>query len=352
MPNSDVLHVALCANERYFPGLYLSIASALRAGGDLRFHVIDAGLSEPSKESLRELVRRGTGQNLSFVQVPAEQFASIPTGEYHISAYYRLALPSLLPDVSSLVYLDSDTLVFNSLALLAACRDSGSPLAAVQDWETKRLSGDSPELARLLGSDDVPGYLNSGVLWLDLDHLRAVDFTARACDLLRKHGHLPRFPDQTILNHLFTRQWHLLEPLWNTPARAFDAQSENRAPHILHFTKHAPWLQRRYTPSQALFERLARDFAFTLPKPEHSMVRSCGVAVLQWLLAPSRVGLYGIAALVAMLSGASSRAGGLVATARYWMGYFTGGPQRVMHYRRRIREIDINTFDPYLKDLS
>ena len=51
--------IALASNERYFPGLYCAVASALghmATGSMVDLHVLDGGISQTSRDTLSRLV--------------------------------------------------------------------------------------------------------------------------------------------------------------------------------------------------------------------------------------------------------------------------------------------------------
>ena len=74
-------------------------------------HVIDAGITEPSKDRLEKLVTEAADHSLHWLPAPASIFDGIQNTRYHLSAYYRLALPEIL-NLDRVIYLDADTLVF------------------------------------------------------------------------------------------------------------------------------------------------------------------------------------------------------------------------------------------------
>ena len=53
--------LALASNERYFPGLYCAVASALShldPAREVDLKVLDGGISQPSRDTLSRLVER------------------------------------------------------------------------------------------------------------------------------------------------------------------------------------------------------------------------------------------------------------------------------------------------------
>ena len=96
--------LALASNERYFPGLYCAVASALShldAAREVDLKVLDGGISRTSKNTLSRLIDRfGEAVRLEFVTVDPSVFgkATLGPGQSHM-AYCRILLPQLL-DVS------------------------------------------------------------------------------------------------------------------------------------------------------------------------------------------------------------------------------------------------------------
>lgn len=355
MMSSVTIHVALCANERYFPGLYCAIGSSLKTLGPgyrLHIHVIDAGLAEGSKRQLENLVTSAKDHTIQWLPAPSSMFEGIQNRYYHPSVFYRLALPEIL-DVERVIYLDADLLVFECLGELWEKEImQEKPLLAIQDRETRSLADDCGELAEALGVKEAGRYFNSGVLVLRLDFLRRENFTARVCTMLKEHGALARFADQTALNWYFGSRWRQLPARWNSPAWDFDGQDDNRLPAIFHYTNNAPWLNRLYSPSQALFERVAKELCFDLPKADRGLGHSAWLALTHWVLAPVRMG-YQLTRLVRLKQGDDEQASSASSTlAHYWWRYFIGGPGRICRYQRRIREIHSDSFSPFPKSSS
>ena len=114
--------IALASNERYFPGLYCSVASALSHLEPIRkvdLKVLDGGVSDKSRKVLSDLVgRSGRTIQLEFVPIDESIFrgATLGPGRSHMT-YCRILLPHLL-DVPRLIYLDCDVLVFRDLSQL------------------------------------------------------------------------------------------------------------------------------------------------------------------------------------------------------------------------------------------
>src|SRR5262249_11623803 len=173
--------LALATNERYFPGLYCAVASALSTMPPTRevdLKVLDGGISEISRKVLSHLVARfGRHVRLEFVPIDESMFrgATLGPGQSYM-AYCRILLPQLV-DVPRLIYLDCDVLVFRDLSQLFDFQlSAGKFMAAVPDSETYSLAHDSPALAKAMKLSPEAVYFNSGVMLMDLDELRKERF--------------------------------------------------------------------------------------------------------------------------------------------------------------------------------
>jgi lipopolysaccharide biosynthesis glycosyltransferase len=125
----------------------------------------------------------------------------------HVSdaTYYRLFLSSLLPeDVTSVVYLDVDTVAVQSLSDLFYM-PLFKPIAA-----TDHLSG--KDALRLWGTT-CAGYFQAGVLIVDLDLWRAMDIEAEFYKILNNDSARILWWDQDVLNMAFRNNWQRL-PIW------------------------------------------------------------------------------------------------------------------------------------------
>ena len=347
---AEPLHIAFCANDRFLPGLAVALHSNLlsvAAGQVVKVYIVDAGLSDESKTILCERYINRSEIEIKFLDWSRDLFDSVKVVNYHISSYLRLSLPELINN-EYVIYLDSDTVSFDDIGFMAKELKGGVfPIAASPDWETHRPSQDSKVIAAHAGVEKCDSYFNAGVIALDLDALRAEHFASRACELLSELGEHASYADQSAFNALLAERWHELPKRWNTPSWAFDKQKSNYLPAILHYTNSAPWLKRRFTPSQALFERIAGDLGVDLPLPETGLLYSCMKAFAAWILAPIRVVCQLLRAAASKASGKREKGDAAQKIACHWFGYFIGGPLRVLHYWKRISDIKSPSFDPF-----
>lgn len=176
-----------------------------------------------------------------------------PDLQGHASAYTRFLIPEYLPNVSRVVYLDTDTLVRGDLTPLFDMQLNHS-LAAVQEGTTfKQLWGKwLTNLAELV-PDPEQAIFNDGVMVLDLDRWRAENITSDLEAWVMTTG--ASVDDQLALNLEFQtkRGFDTLPHEWNDfrvrptgwPDFGWsdDLRPEDEFSHaqIIHWTGPKPW---------------------------------------------------------------------------------------------------------------
>jgi lipopolysaccharide biosynthesis glycosyltransferase len=336
--------IALASNERYLPGLYCAVASALshlNSTREVDLKVLDGGISKHSKNTLCRLVERyGKVVRLQFVAVDDSLFrdATLGPAESHM-AYCRILLPQLL-NLPRLLYLDCDILVFRDLSELFDLKLSpGKVLAAVPDSETLSLAEDSVAVAKAMNLPAESAYFNSGLMLMNLDELRKQNFTDRSLEFFKNwRGHY-RFWDQSALNFLLHGQIDELPEHWNRASWRFDEQDGNDLDCVLHYTRSAPWLCGIPGPAQVLFERFAADAGSPVNRQIAAFKKSRRQQFFRNVLAPFRALAFPVVSLFYKIAGQKEKCAGYRKAARYWLYYILQAPRRRRLHHRRAREI-------------
>jgi len=336
--------LTLAANERYFPGLYCALASALcrlNSAREADVRVLDGGLSKHSKNTLCRLVERyGEVVRLQFVAVDDLLFrdATLGPAESHMT-YCRTSLPRLL-DVPRLIYLDCDLLVFRDLSELFDLElPPGKILAAVPDSETLTLSDDSRTIASAMNLPPVGRYFNAGVMLLNLNELRKQNFTDKSLEFFKNwRGHYC-FHDQSAINFLLHGQIDELPQHWNRAAWRFDEQDDNRLDCVLHYTRSAPWFGGTPGSAQVLFERFAADAGLPVNRQTTAFKKSRRRQFFRNVLAPFRALGFPVLSFFYKIVGKKEKCAGYQKAARYWLCYIFNAPRRRRLYHRRAEEI-------------
>lgn len=209
------IHLATGADERFAPGLLVSVCSALTGlprSTRAVIHVLDGGLSQSTRASLENACGR-LGGEVVFHRIDTGTFATFQAGAHGSRMYYaRLHLASVVP-ADRLVYFDSDMVVLGDLSQLLA-RDMQNLIAlACPDRKVHTLSDDCPW--PLDERERSAPYFNSGFLVLDLAAWRSADIGGTALSLAAKTRDGYRWHDQSVLNYALRGRVGMLPASWN-----------------------------------------------------------------------------------------------------------------------------------------
>jgi len=258
-PVLSPIAIALCCNESYIPGLFGTAGSAL-VHADPResftIYVLDTGIRDSTWARFGELVTRlSPTSTVRRLHPDLHRFhrCSLLRGDLSFSAYARLLLPKMLPELGRLLYLDVDLLVIKSLRDLWDTPFNGKTAVAVYDQYAPTLA----EHCGWLAVDDpertLPAF-NSGVLLLDLGRWRAAGYDDAMFALLRQYGSQLRFVDQSLLNYLLRHDRTLAPTCWNSLSLYEKQNTCTSDACIVHFVNYLkPWRRFRDLPEFHLY---------------------------------------------------------------------------------------------------
>ena len=270
LPVLPLVRIACVFNDAYAPHFATLAASlaATRGGESLQITlVVGPDLSADVIQKL-ELYLGTLNIDLDYVRVPDPVLEKLPqSAAYPSLVWYRLLLPELLPNCSKVLYLDTDVVVLQSLLPLFMVELGTNLFGAVAEppvgWEAQ---------SRLLGLDLTQGYLNSGVLLLNLAMMRSEKFTEKALEVAYAKNGLLRLPDQEVLNIVGKGRWKKLQPKWNAISylwldpqvandtySVFDYLVATYSPAIVHFegTRAVkPWHFRSIHPMKEIYRQM------------------------------------------------------------------------------------------------
>jgi lipopolysaccharide biosynthesis glycosyltransferase len=216
-----------------------------------------------SPEHVRALSTAGDAMGLSLsVRDVSQTCRGLPYDSHGSPAvYYRLFMGEVLPEFSSVLYVDSDTIFLSDPAELLTLDFDPYPIAAVQDLCVPTLGSPDclPGCEFTSAERDLP-YFNSGLMVVDLDRWRRMGIGAAAVRFATDSPQHVRFWDQDALNAVIRGNWHRLDRRWNVfplheiwSVEPFPYHGEGHVPRtrleqlsreafLIHFvTRHKPW---------------------------------------------------------------------------------------------------------------
>ena len=143
-------------------------------------------------------------------------------------AYYRLELQNLLPNVNRIIWMDSDTMVFEDLTNLIKLDMKGKYMLGFLD--------SLPDAIKDFGIKDAI-VLCSGVLLIDLDALRKNNVTEKFNKFMKEQRDKIVQHDQTIINVVLQNHIGTMPPKYGVWA------FENDYGARLHNNRQRPWLK-------------------------------------------------------------------------------------------------------------
>jgi lipopolysaccharide biosynthesis glycosyltransferase len=210
-------HIALCCNGTMLPGLHATLASLVKGLGRRKMVSLTIFIQDILESELADL--KGTVADaggvgaLKFQEADTSDFKDLKTlhGEWMI--YLRLLLPRLLPEASTILYLDSD-LVINTDACAFFDHDLGSAGLGAVDGAAVEWSLDR-EFLKLVGLSNTDRSFNSGVVLFNVDQWKKNDLVARALEMARNYSDVLTSHDQSVLNAMFSREFYKIPPQYN-----------------------------------------------------------------------------------------------------------------------------------------
>lgn len=154
----------------------------------------------------------------------------------HLStaAYYRLKLPSLLPNIDKILYIDGDTIAQQDLAQLYNIDIDNYYIAGVKDLDAFAIRGN--EYVNQIGIKSCEQYVNSGVLLMNLKKMREDNLEEKFDEFIAKY-HNPEhrigiFHDQDVLNAVCYNHIYILPLKYNAMEHQFKKVSEGKISDI------------------------------------------------------------------------------------------------------------------------
>lgn len=282
--------VAACFNRPFLPHAATMLRSLAASGSDVDTVLVTADETVTDAEMRRLLdFARSCGLPAERLHVDDRLLEGFGArGKYPRTAWFRAALPEAVGALDRLLYLDCDVLVLHDLGVLwrAELRDDHGFGAVTHPSYNHRVVDYA---AHLRMPADTP-LLNSGVLLMDIQRLRACEYGRRLRDFVANPTISSLlYADQDALNVVFERSWTALDPMWNCIASIampflYGASWRDdtfhdpdvleraaRSPAIVHFNgpvEWRPWHRRCFHSFRSLYHAYRADTPWPLTERE------------------------------------------------------------------------------------
>ena len=204
-----IINVAFPVNNKYINFLYIALVSLLENSDNHSIYniVIQFGDNDLNKKNSKLILNLENIYFNCFIHIIDMKFDFYGTikGALDLSAYYRLKLPILFPELKRIVHLDSDTLILKDLMELYTLNFEGKYILGRLDILSNELDS--------LGIE-TKIYINTGVLLFDLYNLRKYNYTNKFMEYIKKHNNHKYLShhDQTVINFICHDKIGILKP--------------------------------------------------------------------------------------------------------------------------------------------
>jgi lipopolysaccharide biosynthesis glycosyltransferase len=209
------LPVFLAGDNNYAPFVATTIASVCaNTSAFVDFYVLDGGISAENQAKIAQ--QKFTDFSVEFISVnPAEVFKGFKVKNHlTISAFSRLLIPELVPQLDRVLYLDVDIAVLGDIAEMYMQHLEGFIIGAVWSEDTAKNSAARQNWINLKISES-HRYFNSGVLLIDCKKWRNDKVIDKLRIIEAQYGNVRLHNDQDLLNKYFDNTYKPLLPRFN-----------------------------------------------------------------------------------------------------------------------------------------
>lgn len=205
-----------------------------------RIIVLNTGLDEGNVSKIMQ--NECSGFKIDFVNI-SEELQNIKTSlkdVYHFSivTYYRLFIASLFPQYDKVVYLDCDLVVLGDISELYNTELGDNILGAAPEQFVQNTKEFRLYAEKALGVDP-DGYVNAGVLLMNLKEFRKCKIEEKFIKLITEYDFDLLDPDQAYLNYLCLGKIHVLPNGWNKEPMPLSCDGKKNIVHYALYKK--PW---------------------------------------------------------------------------------------------------------------
>ena len=248
MNNNFRMDICLSADDNYAKYMATAMISILKNSledEEIVFHLLDGGISDDSKKKLLSL-KKIKNCEIYFYTPDIKKYEEwYSRGNYELwspATFYRLSIPSMMPNIDKILYLDCDIIVNLNLKELfkidienyyaLGCMDIGNSGMVFIDVCNN-------------GAD----YFNAGVLMINIKLWRESNIEDIFYDYYSKNYSSYEFPDQDLLNEalkgkvkFIDRKWNFFPILSEKPLDiSINDYIEANKKSIIHYIVYKPW---------------------------------------------------------------------------------------------------------------
>lgn len=272
------MNLVFATDNNYAEATAVAVASVLicNQGEKFSFYILTDRLDDKKRRIIENVVNNFSKESsINFIYLTKEltqKFVPTIKKNNHVSlaTYYRIFIPSLLPDVHKVLYLDGDIICVDKLRAFYETDLSDFSMAGAHDERTA-----DPEVFTRLDYPLKNGYVAAGVLLINLDYWRKHSIQEKAAEYISSFPEKCVWHDQDALNKVLNGTIKFVHIKYNVYEQIYTGTSKYPAelkqeadegsfnPVILHFSDmRKPWQAESKSPFRYTWRKLYKKVFF------------------------------------------------------------------------------------------
>ena len=243
--NLEVIPIFFAVDDGYVPFLAVALQSLIENSSKNYYYsikILYTNINEENKKKINKYKKENV--NIEFVDLNyyiEKVKDKLYTRDYYTkTTYFRLFIPDLYPQYDKVLYLDSDIVVLGDIAELYNTNVKGNLVAAIPDDSVQTIPEFAEYVEKVVGVASYKNYFNAGILLMNLDEFRKIDFQGKFLYLLETVK-FSVAQDQDYLNRLCKGRTVLVDRVWNRMPIEVDGINEEDLKLIHYNLAYKPW---------------------------------------------------------------------------------------------------------------
>lgn len=218
------INIVFASDNNYAQHTAVAMASVLlntKVPEKIKFFLIDDNIEQENKNKILATITKLKG-NIEFVKIKNNNLENCyVSGELSRASYFRLDIANILDtEVSKIIYLDCDLLVYDDIEKMWNIDMHNKPIAATCDYGIMASKRIRKQKYECIGLPFDAKYFNAGVLMMDLELWRKKGYASEVISLAMNN----RYPnhDQDALNKFFMYNWQEIPLRWDVIPPVFN----------------------------------------------------------------------------------------------------------------------------------
>lgn len=253
--------IFFAADDAYIPFLAVTIKSLIDKINKSNIYNLRILYTNITEENKKEIMKyENENIIIEFVNVSKNleklEDKLLIRDYYSNATYYRILIPNLYPEYEKVLYLDSDIVILDDIAKLYNINIKKYLIGGVPEHWFRKYKEFQNYAKKVIGCSNYKQYINAGVMLMNLQNLRKIQFEEKFLHLLETVKY--RFAqDQDYFNRICKGNIKYLNEYWNASGYLYNKAK----PGIVHYTVFKPWLFKDM-PNNQYFWNTAKKTVF------------------------------------------------------------------------------------------